>query len=124
MDNRHKIPIRGAVILTALFFGLMPYWVPLLIGKAALWGIIYGVARWMGRSGVYAKNQLIAIDQQGSSLMGFDPDIVLSAVIHFYDFWLFNLLRPILNRLEFEHTKKALEAEKNISKSNLFFSNI
>ena len=78
----------------------------------------------MGRAGVYAKNQLIAIDQQGSSLMGFDPDIVLSAVIHFYDFWLFNLLRPILNRLEFEHTKKALEAEKNISKSNLFFTKV
>lgn len=121
MPKLTKIPTWGAVILTALFFGLIPYWLPLLVTKAIGWGIVYGSARGLGLRGDYAKAQLISIDQHGSSLMGFDPDIVISALVQVYDFWLFNLLRPILNWIEFEHTRNALGNERGISTSNLFF---
>jgi len=122
--SMNKIPVKGHIILTGLFFGLIPYWVPLLTGRVILWGVGFAASKILGLSGQYHKNQLISLDQHGSALLGFDPDIVLSAVIHIYDFWLFNLLRPVLNRIEFEHTKKALAAEINISKDNLFFKAI
>jgi hypothetical protein len=121
MVELKKIPFPGTVILTVLFFTLSWYWIPMLLVKAGSWALLYAVERILGTSGRYSKNQLISLDQHGAALLGFDPDIVISALCQVYDFWLFNLLRPVLNWIDPGHTRAALEAERGISTSNIFF---
>ncbi len=105
--------------MTGLMILLLPYWLPMLIYKAGFWGLVFLLSS--GRVQTYAFNQLISIDQHGASLLGFSPDVVISALVHVYDWWLFNLLRPILNRLEAGHTEKAWQAETCEDFGNIFW---